>query len=204
MTLPICPGSPLPTASSQWLIQRAPIPLKSNYSVNGVGDSKRGTWALLRRPCTRTIATSPPRNPLVDRRKPGRSGLNGMRGFSAFGAPNLRSVISVAPSTLFYATKPLPQPTIHATIDAPGKVITHVRVSSIWIHPIHLCNAAPTPQVTNKTKTSVGVEMTRESIIITDFVTDEDGSLKIKRTEEFTDSKVYLDFYQAIAAAKKQ
>lgn len=46
--------------------------------------------------------------------------------------------------------------------------------------------------------------MTRESIIITDFVTDEDGSLKIRRTEEFTDSKVYLDFYRAIAAAKKQ
>jgi hypothetical protein len=127
-----------------------------------------------------------------------------MRGFSAFGAPNLRSVISVASSTLFCATKPLPQPAIHATIDAPGKVITHVCVPNVWIHPIYLYNVAPTTQVTNKTKTSVGVEMTRELIIITDFVTDEDGSLKIKQMEEFTDSKVYLDFYQAIAAAKKQ
>jgi hypothetical protein len=32
-------------------------------------------------------------------------------------------------------------------------------------------------------------------------VTDEDGSLKIKKFEEFTDSKSYLDFAQAIAAA---
>jgi hypothetical protein len=49
--------------------------------------------------------------------------------------------------------------------------------------------------------TSIGVEMTRESIFIADIATDEDGSLKIKRFEDFTDSKAHLDFYQAIAAA---
>jgi hypothetical protein len=44
--------------------------------------------------------------------------------------------------------------------------------------------------------------MNRESIFIGNIVTDEDGSLKIKQIEEFTDSKSYLDFIQAIAAAK--
>ena len=53
----------------------------------------------------------------------------------------------------------------------------------------------------NKTKTSIGVERIRESIFIADIVTDEDGSLKIKNLEEFTDSKAELDFAQAIAAA---
>ena len=46
--------------------------------------------------------------------------------------------------------------------------------------------------------------MIRESIFILDIVADEDGSLKIKRMEEFTDSKAHLDFYQVVAAAKKQ
>jgi hypothetical protein len=62
----------------------------------------------------------------------------------------------------------------------------------------------PAPQMTTKIKTSIGVEMNRESIYILDIVSDEDGSLKIKRMEEFTDSKAYLDFYQAVVAAKKQ
>jgi hypothetical protein len=53
----------------------------------------------------------------------------------------------------------------------------------------------------NKTQTSIGVERIRESIFIADIVTDEDGSLKIKKFEEFTDSKAELDFTQAIAAA---
>jgi len=48
--------------------------------------------------------------------------------------------------------------------------------------------------------------MNRESIFIGHIVTDEDGSLKIRRIEEFTDSKAHLDFAQAVAAvkAKKQ
>ena len=54
----------------------------------------------------------------------------------------------------------------------------------------------------NKTKTSIGTERNRESIIIVDIVTDEDGSLKIKQYEEFTDSKAELDFAQAIAEAR--
>ena len=50
-------------------------------------------------------------------------------------------------------------------------------------------------------ETSIGVENTRESIIIVHIVSDEDGSLKIKEHEEFTDSKAELDFIQAIVAA---
>jgi hypothetical protein len=59
----------------------------------------------------------------------------------------------------------------------------------------------PIPQTINKSKTSIGVERNSEAIFIIDIVTDEDGSLKIKKFEEFTDSKSYLDFAQAIAAA---
>lgn len=33
-------------------------------------------------------------------------------------------------------------------------------------------------------------------------MTDEDGSLKIKQIEEFTDSKAHLDFVQAVMAAR--
>ena len=55
--------------------------------------------------------------------------------------------------------------------------------------------------MTHKVETSIGVEMNRESIIIMHIVSDEDGSLKIKEHEEFTDSKAELDFVQAIAAA---
>jgi hypothetical protein len=60
----------------------------------------------------------------------------------------------------------------------------------------------PTSQVITKVKTSIGVERIRESIFVTHIVTDEDGSLKIKKFEEFTDSKAELDFAQALAAAR--
>ena len=50
--------------------------------------------------------------------------------------------------------------------------------------------------------TSIGVENTRESVCVLHLVTDEDGSLKAKLLEEFTDSKAELDFAQAVAAAK--
>jgi hypothetical protein len=60
----------------------------------------------------------------------------------------------------------------------------------------------PTSQMAHKINlTSIGVETIRESVIIAHIVTDEDGNLKIKRTEEFTDSKAELDYVQAIAAA---
>ena len=54
-------------------------------------------------------------------------------------------------------------------------------------------------------KTVIGIETTRESIFIEHIVTDEDGSLKVKHVEEFTDSKTHLEFMQAVAAvtAKK-
>jgi hypothetical protein len=55
--------------------------------------------------------------------------------------------------------------------------------------------------MTHKVKISIGVESTRESILIAHIVSDEDGSLKIKQFEEFTDSKAELDLVQAIAAA---
>lgn len=45
--------------------------------------------------------------------------------------------------------------------------------------------------------------MNREMILIAYIVRDEDGSLKIKQLEEFTDSQAYLDFFKAIAAAKE-
>ena len=63
----------------------------------------------------------------------------------------------------------------------------------------------PTPQATNQAKTSIGIQMNHESILIVDMATDEDGRLKIKRVEEFVDSKLELDFIQAIAGvgAKK-
>jgi hypothetical protein len=46
------------------------------------------------------------------------------------------------------------------------------------------------------------VETTHESIYITEIVTDVDESLKIKRIEEFTDSKLQAELLQAQAAAK--
>ena len=46
--------------------------------------------------------------------------------------------------------------------------------------------------------------MTRESIFTVHIVTDEDGSLKIKRLDDFTDSKAYLDSVKAIMAAKAE
>ena len=46
--------------------------------------------------------------------------------------------------------------------------------------------------------------MNREMILIVHVVTDEDGSLKIKQLEEFTDSKDYLEFFKAIEAAKEK
>jgi hypothetical protein len=44
--------------------------------------------------------------------------------------------------------------------------------------------------------------MVRESIMIGQIVADEDGSLKIKRIEEFTDSEYYLDLLKALGEAK--
>jgi hypothetical protein len=51
-------------------------------------------------------------------------------------------------------------------------------------------------------KTSLGIDATRESILIHHVAADEDGSLKITKLEEFLDSKADLDAIQAFAAAK--
>ena len=59
----------------------------------------------------------------------------------------------------------------------------------------------PITQQTITGNTSLGVKMIREVILILQIVTDEDGSMKVKRAEEFTDSKSYLDFSKATAEA---
>jgi len=69
----------------------------------------------------------------------------------------------------------------HSVIETPGKVILHFSGTA---------------------NTSIGVEMNREMIWIGHIVTDEDGSLKLKQIEEFTDSKAYLEFFKAVEEAK--
>lgn len=55
--------------------------------------------------------------------------------------------------------------------------------------------------MTNKTKTSLGIDSTIESIYISHIVADDDGSLKIKEVEEFTDSQAFSKFVEALTAA---
>jgi hypothetical protein len=43
------------------------------------------------------------------------------------------------------------------------------------------------------------VETVHESIYITEVVTDEDGNFKIKRSEDFVDSKVHVETRKANA-----
>jgi mevalonate pyrophosphate decarboxylase len=47
------------------------------------------------------------------------------------------------------------------------------------------------------------VESIRESISILTIVTDDDGGLKIRTIEEFTDSKAHAESMAAIAAMAK-
>jgi len=95
---------------------------------------------------------------------------------------------------------PPPQITVHSVVEAPGKVVVHVRSQNVRINTAGL-NVVPTPQLTNNAKTSIGAEMNREMMLIAHIVTNEDGSPKIKQLEEFTDSKAYLDFFKAVAEA---
>jgi ketosteroid isomerase-like protein len=69
--------------------------------------------------------------------------------------------------------------TVHTTINTPGKVITHS---------------------TGAIKTKIG-DTNHESISITYFATDADGSLKIIKIEDFTDSKEHYDTMQAMSGA---
>ena len=47
-----------------------------------------------------------------------------------------------------------------------------------------------------------GLDTKLETIYITHFVTDDDGSLKVKQMDEFTDSKAYSVVHKALAEAK--
>jgi hypothetical protein len=53
-------------------------------------------------------------------------------------------------------------------------------------------------------KTVIGVDTIRESIYIAQIVPDENGSLKVKQIEDFTDSKAHLDFVQAVMAKQSR
>ena len=53
-------------------------------------------------------------------------------------------------------------------------------------------------------KTTIGGKVTRKSIPIKHMVTDEDGSVRTKLGQEFTDSKAYLDGMQAVVAVKSK
>jgi hypothetical protein len=111
------------------------------------------------------------------------------------------SYIAVAPQPPFAATKSLPQHTFRFIVDIPGKLIfTFVSKTSGSTASTYVTWYL-TPQVNNKVMTSIGVEMVHESIFIADIITDEDGSLKVKQLEEFTDSKAEYDFVQAMVAA---
>jgi len=99
-------------------------------------------------------------------------------------------------------TKPLSQSTLHSAIEAPGKIILHV---CLLICPCRSHTHSPSRnfrQATNEAKNPYGVNTVRESIFIVHIVTDDDGSLKIKQLDEFTDSKAYLEIAQAFAAVK--
>jgi len=50
-------------------------------------------------------------------------------------------------------------------------------------------------------KNSIGAGTSHELISIVHIVTDDDGSLKIKKLEDFFDSKLYSEFTQSIGAA---
>ena len=58
-----------------------------------------------------------------------------------------------------------------------------------------------TPQFTNNTKTVFGLETTYEAVVTAHIVTDEGGSLKIKKIEEFVDSKTLIETIKAYEAA---
>ena len=99
------------------------------------------------------------------------------------------------------AAKSFLQSIYHSLVEVPGKVIVHVRTPTRLDQP-RICLTQCTPQHTFKSKGPSGVETVHEAIYTTEVVTDEDGSFKIKRAEEFADSKVHVESRQAPAAAK--
>ena len=89
------------------------------------------------------------------------------------------------------------QVTFHSVIEAPGKVVIHVSTSILLGKPriflIHTILEVENPY---------GLDTKCEAIYIAHFVTDDDGSLKLKLVDEFTDSKVFSDVRQALQRQK--
>ena len=90
-------------------------------------------------------------------------------------------------------------------METPGKVILHVRTlipqinSAFTKRTVRLYS-----QSTHRLEGLTEIDAAgRESIWIIEIITDEDGSLKIKQVEQFTDSRSYKDLFQASAAAEK-
>ena len=55
--------------------------------------------------------------------------------------------------------------------------------------------------MTIELKNSLGMDTTNEVMFIMHIAADDDGSLKVKKVEDFRDSKVYLEIREAITAA---
>ena len=84
-------------------------------------------------------------------------------------------------------------------IEAPGKVIFHVRPSP---EPSRLRSYhVTTTQTTTICETAFG-PINNDNLTVQSFV-EEDGELKILRSKEFSDSMQYNSFYSAKAAAEK-
>lgn len=103
--------------------------------------------------------------------------------------------VAVSAQTVCFTSHP--QVTVHSTIETPGKVVFHVSVPDASRLNVNIgtdwCGHAYS-QATSKAKTSIGVETDRESIYVAHcIVTGEDGRLKIKQIEEFTDLKAHLE-----------
>lgn len=95
-----------------------------------------------------------------------------------------------------------PQSELHSIIEAPGKLVVHVRISTRPAQcAIYLLQRAY-PQMTNEAANPLGVNVKRESIFILHTAPDETGTLKIKQVDEFTDSKTYLEVIRAVSEAK--
>ena len=128
--------------------------------------------------------------------------------------PTLRWVILIAPRTLFAANLPFHyRHSVESSSRSRSYLKHQDRPHLLMYHGTrpHMTHGTrphmthgTRPHMTHKTNTSFGVEMNRESVFIAQIVSDEDGSLKIKRIEEFTDSKAELEHVQALAAARSE
>ena len=88
------------------------------------------------------------------------------------------------------------QITYHSVVEAPGKLVVHVRLQPCWIKPAYISYI---PQTTLEAENPIGLDTKYEAIYIVHFVTDDDGSLKAKQLDEFIDSNVYPGIHKALA-----